>query len=136
MRKEYCEVCGSTHLVEEHHIIKRGQAPALINCKLNYKYLCYEHHRGTYGVHGKYGSRLDHELKKSLQDNLNLMFGADIYYAVEQIKEKLDITLKEAERLIKTLLPIEGKCKGIDIIRACMGGKLVLRGEYELQRTI
>lgn len=64
------------------------------------------------------------------------MFGADIYYSVEQIKEKLDISLKETERLIKTLLPTEGKYRGIDIIRACMGGKLVLGGAYELRRTV
>lgn len=132
MRKDYCEVCGSTHLVEEHHIIKRGQAPSLINCKLNYKYLCYEHHRGTYGVHGKYGSKLDWELKKRLQENLQLMFGVDIFYTVDQIKEKLDISLKATEGLTKFILPKEGKYIGEDIVRACMGGKLVLGDEYEL----
>lgn len=136
MRKEYCEVCSSNHLVEEHHIIKRGQAPALINCKLNHKYLCYEHHRGTYGVHGKYGSKLDQQLKKSFQENLQLMFGADICYTVEQIKEKLDISLKATEGLVKFILPKESKYIGEDIVRACMGGKLVLGGGYELRRTV
>ncbi|CUO91107.1 Uncharacterised protein [Clostridium baratii] len=28
-----CNICGSNHLVEVHHIIKRSQAPALIDCK-------------------------------------------------------------------------------------------------------
>ena len=126
MRKEYCEVCGSTHLVEEHHIIKRGQVPSLINCELNYKYLCYEHHRGTHGIHGKYGSKLDRKLKKGFQKNLQLIFGADIYYTVEQIKERLRIDLRATERLVKTLLPIESKYKGEDIIRACLGGKSIV----------
>jgi hypothetical protein len=29
--------------------------------------LCYIHHRGTYGVHGKYGHQLDLQLKQHCQ---------------------------------------------------------------------
>lgn len=121
-----CEVCGSNHLVEIHHIIKRSQAPALIDCKYNLIPLCWEHHKGNYGIHGIYGHELDQELKKRLQDNLKLMFGANIYYTKEQIKEKLNISLKEVDKLLKTLLPQDDKYIGEDIIRACMGGKLIL----------
>ena len=132
MRKDFCEVCGSTHLVEQHHIIFRGQAPALIDCKFNHKYLCYEHHRGTYGVHGSKGHELDKELKITLQCILQMLFGREIYYTKEQIKEKLDIDLECANKLVKTLLPTEGKYKGEDIIRVCMGGKLIIGDEYGL----
>ena len=126
---DICRVCGSNHLVELHHIIFRSQAPALIDCKHNLISLCYEHHRGTNGVHGSKGHKLDKRLKKEFQDNLSLLFGINIYYSVEQIQEKLDISLKATERLIKSLLPKESKYIGIDIIRTCMGGKLILEGK-------
>ena len=29
--------------------------------------LCYEHHRGTWGVHGSRGAELDRQLKRTLQ---------------------------------------------------------------------
>ena len=127
-----CNICGSNHLVEVHHIIFRGQAPALIKCKYNLINLCYEHHRGTYGPHGSRGRKLDKKLKKEFQDNLSLMFGVDIYYTKEQIKENLIIDLEATERLVKTLLPLEGKYLGQDIIRVCMGGKLIIGDEYGL----
>ncbi|MEG1870971.1 MAG: hypothetical protein RR192_03115 [Peptostreptococcaceae bacterium] len=125
-----CEIedCGSPHLVELHHIVFRGQAPALINCKNNLIPLCYEHHKGTYGVHGSKGHELDVKLKYEFQEKLRLVFGEDIYYSVDEIAKRLNVKYKEANRLIKTLLPKEGKYIGDDIIRACMGGKLVLGG--------
>ncbi|MBY0756535.1 hypothetical protein K5V21_13890 [Clostridium sardiniense] len=125
-----CEIeeCGSSHLVELHHIVFRGQAPALINCKHNLIPLCYEHHRGTYGVHGSKGHELDMKLKYEFQEKLRMVFGEDIYYTVDEISNRLDIKYKETNRLVKTLLPKEGKYKGEDIIRSCMGGKLVLGG--------
>lgn len=126
---DICRVCGSNHLVELHHIVFRSQAPALIDCKHNLISLCYEHHRGTNGVHGSKGHKLDKKLKEKLQDNLSLLFGIDIYYSVEQIQEKLDISLKATQKLVKSLLPKENKYMGIDVIRACMGGKLILEGK-------
>ena len=80
-------------------------------------------------MHGSKGHKLDKRLKKEFQDNLSLLFGINIYYSVEQIQEKLDISLKATERLIKSLLPKESKYIGIDIIRVCMGGKLILEGK-------
>lgn len=125
-----CEVdkCNKTEGVQGHHIVKRGQAKYLINCKGNLIYLCWDHHHGTNGVHGKYGSKLDNELKRKFQDKLKLLFGEDIYYTVEDISEKLNISLKDANGLVKFILPKVGKYKGEDIIRVCMGGKLVLGG--------
>lgn len=126
MRKEYCDICGKNYLVETHHIVKRGQAKYLEKCKLNLIDLCYDCHRGTKGMHGKYGSELDHEIKERFQNNLKLIFGSDIYYTTEQIAEKLDISLKDANHLVKFILPNIDKYKGEDIIRACMGGKLII----------
>lgn len=121
-----CEECGSSHLVEIHHIVFRGQVPALINCKHNLIPLCYEHHRGTYGVHGSKGNELDEKLKYKFQEKLRMVFGADIYYTIDEISDRLDISYKDATRLIKTILPKEGKYLGEDVIRTCMGGKLIV----------
>lgn len=64
---KFCDICGSNHIVEEHHIVKgRGKRKqcetpqSLIN-------LCWEHHHGTQGVHGRDGAALDAKLRKDLQ---------------------------------------------------------------------
>lgn len=64
---QHCAICGSTEMVERHHIIKgRGKR---LSCETPESVidLCYGHHRGTYGVHGKYGKELDTQLKLRLQ---------------------------------------------------------------------
>lgn len=58
-----CLICGSWN-IEDHHIFF-GQA----NRKLSEKYglkvwLCPTHHRGTIGVHGRDGHKLDMQLKE------------------------------------------------------------------------
>lgn len=58
-----CYVCGSEINLERHHIIF-GTAGR----KKSEKYgltvmLCQEHHRGTFGVHGKNGAELNKKLK-------------------------------------------------------------------------
>ena len=67
--KDWCFVCQipKAGIIEEHHIFF-GAA----NRKLSEKYglkvpLCYEHHRGTDGVHGKNGRPLDMKLKRIAQ---------------------------------------------------------------------
>ncbi len=62
-----CYVCETTYNLHSHHIIF-----GVANRKLSDKdgltvYLCYEHHEGTSGVHGKNGHELDLELKKLAQ---------------------------------------------------------------------
>lgn len=68
--KKECYVCKIASNLEAHHLFF-GQA----NRKLSEKYglkvpLCYEHHRGTNGVHGKNGRQLDLRLKKLHKENL------------------------------------------------------------------
>lgn len=112
--------------MQGHHVVKRKQAKYLINCKANIKNLCWEHHHGTFGVHGREGNNLDKELKKEFQENLKKIFGENIFYTVEQIAEKLAIKNREAEGLVKLILPNNGKYLGEDIIRECMGGKMII----------
>ena len=61
-RKE-CIICGSWN-VEDHHIFF-GSARRRLSEEYGLKvWLCPTHHRGTNGVHGKYGHKLDTELKQ------------------------------------------------------------------------
>lgn len=65
--KNHCFICQKqADILEEHHIFYG------VNRKLSEKYglkvpLCYEHHRGTNGVHGKNGKELNIKLKKIAQ---------------------------------------------------------------------
>lgn len=60
--KKECFICGKTINLHNHHIIfgknrKKADEDGLT------VYLCYEHHEGTNGVHGKNGHELDEYLK-------------------------------------------------------------------------
>ena len=65
--ERYCHLCGSRLNVERHHIMfgtsdrKKSEEYGLTVM------LCSEHHRGTFGVHGKYGSELNKQLKIEAQ---------------------------------------------------------------------
>lgn len=58
-----CHACTNLHL---HHIYfgknRRISDKNGFTC-----YLCYDHHEGTYGVHGMYGHELDLKLKQDCQ---------------------------------------------------------------------
>ena len=58
-----CYICGRTINLHIHHIMfgknrKKADEDGLT------VYLCYDHHEGTNGVHGKKGHELDIKLKK------------------------------------------------------------------------
>lgn len=61
-----CYVCGAKHNLHLHHIIfgknrKKADQDGLT------VWLCYDHHEGTYGVHGKHGHSLDNLLKQKAE---------------------------------------------------------------------
>lgn len=61
--KKECIVCGSWN-VEDHHIYF-GVAKRKLSEEYGLKvWLCPTHHRGTQGVHGKSGNKLNMELKQ------------------------------------------------------------------------
>ena len=96
MSEKPCYICGSGY-TELHHIIKRSEVGVLRNCPLNFIYLCPEHHRGTDGVHGKNGHKLDKKLRLKFQNNLEMLFTSkSISYEV--IKEVLEINDKSLRR--------------------------------------
>ena len=61
-----CYICESTNTLHEHHIFfgKNRKLAEKYGLKV---YLCWEHHEGTYGVHGREGHALDLKLKKIAQ---------------------------------------------------------------------
>ena len=60
-------ISGSTYNLEEHHIFF-GTANRKVSEKNGFKvWLTTEEHRGTYGVHGKFGRDLDIKLKQDAQ---------------------------------------------------------------------
>lgn len=74
-----CCVCGSRYNLHLHHILfgknrKKADEDGLT------VWLCYEHHEGMYGVHGKYGHELDMHLKR----------GAEIVWLNKNNKEVKD----------------------------------------------
>lgn len=65
-KEKRCIVCHNSN-IEEHHIFF-GTANRKFSEKYGLKvYLCYEHHRGTRGVHGRDGKNLDTYLKELAQ---------------------------------------------------------------------
>lgn len=123
---DFCFVCGSFN-TELHHIVFRSINKNLENCELNQIRLCPEHHRGTKGVHGRLGHKLDQALKLQFQSTLEILFLSN-ELSREDIKKVLDISDKLLNKLLKPLKICKGKYIREDVIRACMGGKLLLGG--------
>lgn len=62
-----CFICGKKTATERHHVCF-GVGLRKISEELGLiVYLCPEHHRGTYGVHGKDGNEINRYLKKQAQ---------------------------------------------------------------------
>ena len=128
MSKEihWCEVCGTSYGVERHHIMFRSEVKALENCKLNFAYLCSEHHRGTYGPHGSKGAYLNRKLKIRFQNELERSWLKE-YLSKDDINNVLKISEIALCRLLKTIKVTKLGYERESVIRACLGGKL-----YEL----
>lgn len=120
----FCEVCGSPY-VELHHIVYKSENKNLENCKLNFVYLCPEHHRGTFGPHGSKGARLNRKLKLEFQNKLEDLWDKQ-YLTREEINKVLRIDDKALNRLLKRFYSQDDKYIKEDVIRAVMGGKLII----------
>lgn len=60
--KKECYVCGKQNNLHLHHCIFGKNRKKCDEDKL-VVYLCYDHHEGANGVHGKNGHELDRKLK-------------------------------------------------------------------------
>ena len=120
----WCKVCGNPY-TELHHILFRSEVKALEHCKLNLVNLCVEHHKGTYGVHGSKGAGLNRKLKLEFQNKLEELLDKQ-YLTREEINKILQIGDKALNRLLKSLSLHKDKYIKEDVIRACIGGKLII----------
>lgn len=66
-KKGICYRCQKQCDTELHHIIHSGCSKKRQERMGLIVYLCADCHRGTYGVHGKYGHDIDIDLKKISQ---------------------------------------------------------------------
>lgn len=65
--KKECYICQTQCGLHSHHIIF-GNPGRRLSERYGLKvWLCWEHHEGTYGVHGKYGASLNKMLKQLAQ---------------------------------------------------------------------
>lgn len=121
---KFCKECGNPY-TESHHVVFRSEVKPLEHCGLNLVDLCIEHHKGTYGVHGSKGSKLNRKLKLEFQNKLEFLFDKELLTR-EEIKEVLDISDKPLNRLLKTVERHKDKYVRESLIRQCMGGKLIV----------
>ena len=116
-----CPVCGG-RASEVHHIVFRSQAPSLIKCELNLIPLCHNCHDS---IHHRGNKKLDKQLKLNFQNKLEYFFIKE-YLTENEINEVLCISQNALRRLLKPLKKYKDKYYREDVIRACMGGKIIL----------
>ena len=122
---KYCEICGAP--AETHHIVFRSECKPLENCKLNLIYLCPCHHQDhKAGVH--HNRKFNLKLKLEFQNKLELLFDSEFLTKID-IRQALGISERATDSLCKTILFDKGKFYRQDVIRACMGGKMILEKE-------
>jgi len=75
--KEYCELCGGTHLLQNHHIFNaalRKKSDKYDECQIT---LCWDCHLSSQGVHNN--QTLNLKLKQQAQEKLELKYGHEWY---------------------------------------------------------
>ena len=73
---------------------------------------------------------LDNEIKLEFQNWLEILFNKP-YLTREEIKEVLGIKDKALDSILKHLILQKGKYTREGVIRACMGGKMIINDEGE-----
>ena len=123
-----CQNCYSYGMVELHHIIKKSQASFLRDCELNFIHLCPNCHRGTFGVHGREGNKLDFKIRLDYQNKIEMLLIKEAY-TKEQLKELLKINSSSIDSLCKLTQCEKGTFNREDILRTLCGGKLITENE-------
>lgn len=117
----HCESCGTCYGVEKHHVVFKKQNVLMINIGLNFKYLCFEHHRGDKSPHkNRY---VDLTYKLELQNKLFELFDKE-FYKEEEIREKLKTTSSTARKICKKLPLHKDGYERMELIKRLMGDKL------------
>ena len=124
----HCSVCGTCCQVQLHHVAFRSQAPLLKNIRLNFKYLCNEHHQGKNGPHkNRY---VDLTYKLELQDKLFELFNKD-FYTEKEIQELLNTTSSTARKICKKLRLYKGGYSSKELVKRLMGDRIYTTEELK-----
>lgn len=106
---KFCIICGNTINLEEHHCLfgKNRKKAEQDGLKV---WLCVEHHRGTNGVHGRDGKKLDIYLKMMAEmcwldtynkttDDFIKRYGKNyLYYKTDDFWKEIKIEKFESEK--------------------------------------
>ena len=123
MEYRECELCKLRPASEIHHIIYRSHCKALIKSNLNLISLCQQCHAKIH--RGKESKELNKKLRLQFQNKLEILFDKQ-YLTEEEINDVLKISQTALKGLLKTLTVYKGNLfKREDVIRACMGGKII-----------
>ena len=122
MEYRECELCKSRPASEVHHIIYRSHCKALIKSNLNLISLCQQCHAKIH--RGKESKELNKKLRLQFQNKLEILFDKQ-YLTEEEINDVLKISQTALKGLLKTLMTYKEGYKREDVIRACMGGKII-----------
>ena len=122
MEYRECELCKLRPASEIHHIIYRSHCKALIKSNLNLISLCQQCHAKIH--RGKESKELNKKLRLQFQNKLEILFDKQ-YLTEEEINDVLKISQTALKGLLKTLTVYKEGYKRKDVIRACMGGKII-----------
>ena len=123
MEYRECELCKLRPASEIHHIIYRSHCKALIKSNLNLISVCQQCHAKIH--RGKESKELNKKLRLQFQNKLEILFDKE-YLTEEEINDVLKISQTALKGLLKTLTVYKGNLfKREDVIRACMGGKII-----------
>ena len=123
MEYRECELCKLRPASEIHHIIYRSHCKALIKSDINLIPLCQICHTKVH--RGKESKELNHKLRLQFQNKLEILFDKE-YLTEKDINDVLKISQTALKGLLKTLTAYKGNLfKREDVIRACMGGKMI-----------
>ena len=113
----YCAICGSNHIIENHHIFYRSQVKQLENCKKNQIDLCKKCHTK---VHNDFLT--DYKLKIELLNYYEMIFD-NKNFTFEEIQSILDVNYNAMYRLSKNMKNQKGKYTRESILLAIQGGE-------------
>ena len=122
MEYRECELCKLRPASEIHHIIYRSHCKALIKSNLNLISLCQQCHAKIH--RGKESKELNKKLRSQFQNKLEILFDKE-YLTEEEINDVLKISQTALKGLLKTLTVYKEGYEREDVIRACMGGKII-----------
>ena len=114
-----CEICGGR--AELHHCIFKSQSKLLIKVPANFKYLCPEHHRGDISPH--HNILIDQKYKREVQNILLNKFSMKFCFTEEEIKDILEISESETDKIIKHLKRYKEGYKGTEIVFHLLGDR-------------